>query len=255
MPQSPAIGALSSRYKIEVLPARTAYGCVWTTLGDPLLDIPELREPGDGWRLIPEFDEEWDTHPARLMENSFDPAHTVFVHAATFGDTQNPVVEPPRVSHTDYGFIASNDLSVRNSDTFISRSTGDVTVRHTATHFFAPFLRVMAATYPSGVTHAIHTAATPVDANRLRLVQWVLRNDTEKDAPAADLVAFDRRVTIEDKNLLESIWTPYSSSVNANVHMAADRAQIALRRLWTDIETGAWPVATATNLVTAQFGN
>ena len=36
------------------------------------------------------------------------------------------------------------------------------------------------------------------------MVQICFRNDTEKDAKAEDIIAFDRQVTLEDKDILES---------------------------------------------------
>ena len=34
------------------------------------------------------------------------------------------------------------------------------------------------------------------------VTQFALRTDTEADAPAADIIAFDRQVTIEDQDIL-----------------------------------------------------
>ena len=242
LPQSPELSSLGNRYQIQTVNAEVLHGAVWVNLARPVAGIPPIPSIGPGWRYIPEFDEEWETHAARLMENSFDPAHTVFVHRKTFGDGRNPVVEVPSLEERPYGFSMSNRLSVANPDfaRSVTGAPGEYTVRDTVTLFFAPFIRVMISTYPAGVVHAIVTAATPVNEHRLRLVQWVLRNDREEDAPESELVSFDRRVTREDQELLESIWAPYSSEVNANVHMRADRASIALRRLWGKISAGTW---------------
>ena len=37
------------------------------------------------------------------------------------------------------------------------------------------------------------------------LSQWLYRNDSEQDAPESTLNAFDRRVTDEDKDILEDL--------------------------------------------------
>src|SRR5258708_911824 len=66
----------------------------------------------------------------------------------------------------------------------VSGETSDKTVRSTETEFFAPFLRVLSSRYPSGTVHRIVTAATPIGENRLQLLQWAVRNDTEAEALA-----------------------------------------------------------------------
>ncbi len=242
VPQTPDVRRFPARFRIDTVPVQTGDGVVWVCLDDPVRAVPAVPAVGPGWRFVREFDEEWATAPARLMENSFDPAHTVFVHRATFGDTSRPDVDVPTVERTPYGMVVRSDVSVANPD-FARVITGDATtktVRRSETELHAPFVRVLRSTYPSGVVHQIVTAATPVSADRLRLVQWAVRNDTEEDAPAADVVAFDRRVTWEDQALLEGITVPYSARLDANVHIKVDRPTVEIRRLYNEIADGTW---------------
>jgi phenylpropionate dioxygenase-like ring-hydroxylating dioxygenase large terminal subunit len=243
IPQTPALSEFPPRFALRHVEACERYGVVWICLGSPVRDVPALPEATTpGWRFVREFDEEWAAHPARLMENSFDPAHTVFVHRATFGDTQRPDVAVPTVERTCYGLVIRSALSVANPD-FARATTGEssaYTTRASETQFHAPFLRVLRSKYPAGIVHQIVTAATPVDDDRLRLVQWAVRNDSEEDAPAADVVAFDRRVTWEDQAILEGIAAPYSYQLTANVHIAVDRPTIEIRRIYSEIATRAW---------------
>lgn len=243
VPQLPDVRSFPERFALEPVRAAQRYGVVWATLDEPVRPIPELPDAAeDGWRFVREFDEEWAAAPARLMENSFDPAHTVFVHRATFGDSARPDVDVPSVERTAYGMAIQSDLSVANPE-FARVTTGerdDRTVRRSVTEFHAPFVRVLRSQYPGGIVHAIITAATPVDGDRLRLVQWAVRNDTEADAPAADVVAFDRRVTWEDQAVLEAIAAPYSPALDANVHIKVDRPTIEMRRIYQEIASGRW---------------
>lgn len=244
VPQTPEVRSFPSRFALEVVSAVSRYGVIWVCLDAPVRPIPELPDGSrDGWRMIREFDEEWGAAPARLMENSFDPAHTVFVHRATFGDTSRPDVEVPSVERTQYGMVAKNDLSVANPDTaqvVTGERTTAMTLRRTTTEFHAPFLRVLKSTYPGGRVHQIITAATPVDNDRLRLVQWAVRNDSEHDSPACEIVAFDRKVTWEDQAVLEAISTAYSEELAANVHIKVDRPTIEIRRIYSEIREGTW---------------
>ena len=244
VPQTPEIHSFPSRFALDTVYAATRYGVVWVCLDEPVRSIPELPDgSADGWRTVREFDEEWATTAPRLMENSFDPAHTVFVHRATFGDTSRPDVDVPTIERTPYGLVARNNLSVANPESarvVTGEPESEVTVRSSKTEFHAPFLRMLQSTYPGGKVHQIITAATPVDNSRLRLIQWAVRNDTEVESPAADIVAFDRRVTWEDQALLEGIWAPYSEELAANVHIKVDKPTVEIRRIYKEIRQGIW---------------
>lgn len=255
VPQTPRIRSFPGRFALETVTTADRYGAVWVCLDEPRRPLPDLPDgEAGGWRWIREFDEEWDVPAARLMENSFDPAHTVFVHRATFGDTARPDVDVPTIERTPYGMVIRSDLSVNNPElarTTTGERAADKTVRHSVTELHAPFLRVLRSQYPSGTVHHIVTAATPIDDRRLRLVQWAVRNDTEHDAPAAQVVAFDRRVTWEDQALLEAIWAPYSADVDANVHIKVDRPTVEIRRIYGEISAGTWSGLSATPAVSS----
>lgn len=244
VPQTPDVKSFPKRFSLDMVHCQARYGVVWICLDEPVRPIPVLPDSSlPNWRMIREFDEVWNTGAARLMENSFDPAHTVFVHKATFGNTQKPDVDVPTIDKTSYGLIVRNDLSVANPS-FAKAVTGEAnseyTVRRTVTEFHAPFLRVLQSTYPGGRIHQIITAATPIDDENLRLVQWAIRNDTEADAKAVDIVAFDRRVTWEDQALLEGIWAPYSEVLDSNIHIKVDRPTVEIRRIYGEIIAGTW---------------
>ncbi|MGF7233997.1 MAG: Rieske 2Fe-2S domain-containing protein [Frankia sp.] len=245
IPQIPDMRRFPARFSLASLPARIAHGAVWVCLDEttpqPLPDLPDATRPG--WRFVREFDEEWATHPARLMENSLDPAHVAFVHKNSFGDPGLAEIGVPDVERTDYGLIMRLNVDVKNPD-IAWAATGSrekSTTRITTTRFFAPFLRSSEFAYANGTVHTIITAATPVDDSHLRLVQWAVRNDSEQDAPAVSVVAFDRQVTVEDRLVLEGMRVPYNHSIDGNSHIKVDRATVAIRRIYGDILDGTWP--------------
>jgi hypothetical protein len=86
-------------------------------------------------------------------------------------------------------------------------------------------------------------ATTPVDAKETRQLQFIVRNDTEEDRPAADIVAFDGRTWVEDKAVLERCYPDFHLDVTANVHLRVDRPSIEYRRLLADIAGGTFPAA------------
>ena len=117
----------------------------------------------------------WKASAPRLIDNSFDPAHTSFVHRGTFGS--EPRVEVPHVERNANGILMRTEVKVKQVSGLehITGDSSDVTVRYVETTWWAPFFRVLDQTYPSGVRHTIAMAATPVDDTHLRLVQWVMR--------------------------------------------------------------------------------
>jgi hypothetical protein len=127
--------------------------------------------------------------------------------------------------------VMRTELEVDNPSV-AAASTGTTavrTLRRTVSSYYAPFLRVMEISYPNGRRHSIVTSATPVSDGEMRLIQWCIRNDTEDEAPAADVVAFDRQVTLEDRALLEQTWPDYALDLTANVHLKVDRPTIEIQ--------------------------
>lgn len=225
--------------------ATERYGVVWVALEEPLGGIPDLGEyAGTGYRFVRQFDEVWAAAAPRLVDNSFDPAHVAYVHRNTFGTPANARIDVPEVEYTDEGLMSRAVIPVENHLDVAQRTTGigeAKTVRTTVSRFVAPFLRVMSITYPNGLNHVLVTGICPVDDGRLRLVQWALRNDTEADVPAADVVAFDRAVTLEDQALLEMTNPDYELELTDLAHIKVDRGTIAVRKIYREIVAGTWP--------------
>ncbi len=212
------------------------YGYVWLVLAEPLFPIPPLPPASDpAFRMISEFYEVWRCAGLRLMENEFDNAHVAFVHRATFGVIAEP--EPPRstISPTADGFEMRTVFNVRNNDLQLRnlRTAEDRIDRNIVMTWFMPFSRTLDIRYPSGLRHVIFTAATPIDDAHSQFVQFAMRNDSEAEASAAGVVAFDRQVTSEDRAVLETTDpdVPLDLRARNEVHMASDRPGLVMRRM------------------------
>jgi hypothetical protein len=103
--------------------------------------------------------------------------------------------------------------------------------------WYMPFLRRLHIRYPGGLDHIIVTAATPVADDSCQLVQFCFRNDTEADAPAANIIAFDRRVTAEDRAVLETTDHDVPLDMNSGIerHMPSDQPGLLMRRMLLDL--------------------
>ena len=100
-----------------------------------------------------------------------------------------------------------------------------------------PFLRRLQIRYPNGLDHIIVTAATPIGDGSCQVVQFCFRNDTEAQATAADIIAFDRRVTEEDRAVLEGTDFDAPLDMNSGVerHMPSDQPGLLMRRMLLEL--------------------
>jgi phenylpropionate dioxygenase-like ring-hydroxylating dioxygenase large terminal subunit len=220
--------------KARAFHAKERYGYVWVCLGEPLIDIPDLPQEGDpDFRRIHQFDELWKCSALRMMENSFDNAHLSFVHKGTFGDIDQPKPEKYELTETAYGFVAETIVPVKNPPQ-AARVTGTSdpwTKRKMRNAWFMPFCRTMDMEYPSGLRHIIFNSATPVDDGSIQLVQILFRNDREEDCSTAELIAWDKQIIEEDRDILASTDPDaiVDMSRKLEMHMPSDRPGMLMR--------------------------
>lgn len=224
---------------ISVASLRTArrYGYVWVAPEEPLKELPEVEEDADpAFRRIYEFYEPWKCSGLRLMENSFDNAHFSFVHRNTFGKFDSP--SPSRMNlypfADGFGFTMDTVVPVKNvplSMKALNMASAE-TVRNNTGTWWMPFFRKLRMRYPNGLVHTIITAATPISDHSSQIIQIAYRNDTEAEAKAADIIAFDRAVVNEDRDVLESTTfdTPVDLRRREEMHMASDQPGLLMRR-------------------------
>jgi phenylpropionate dioxygenase-like ring-hydroxylating dioxygenase large terminal subunit len=223
--------------RLATVQAAERYGWVWACLapaGTEALPLPTVAEYGAaGWRAVAEPESEWACPATMLVENNLDPAHIAFVHAASFGSPAEPQVPTPEVVRTPGGLRSSYEVPVQGRP-----GEWTPTVRRTVTDMYGPALLRIDIRYPDGVRHIMLKACTPETDTTARQLQVVLRNDTEADRPAADIVAFDAQVWAEDKAVLEPAHHDHSLDLTAQVHIRVDRPTIEYRRLLAEIVAG-----------------
>ena len=221
--------------RVRSFRAEERYGYVWVCLDEtPLLDIPRIEEWDDpAFRRIPQFYELWRCAGLRLMENSFDNAHVNFVHRSTFGDPADAGESKFEVFEEPWGFRTRTRFPVKQTELAAkaNRIEGGKTERRIEGSWWIPFIRRAHMTYPTGLRHIIVTAATPIDDAHSQIVQFCLRSDREEDVPAADAIAFDRRITEEDRYILESTDpdVPLTETPRER-NMASDRLGVLMRK-------------------------
>jgi phenylpropionate dioxygenase-like ring-hydroxylating dioxygenase large terminal subunit len=215
--------------------AQERYGYAWVCLDEaPLLGIPEIEEWDDpAFRRIPQFYEVWRCAGLRLMENSFDNAHVNFVHRGTFGDPADAGETRAELFEEPWGFRTKTVFPVKQTELAAraNRIAGAKTERRIEGSWWIPFVRRARMTYPTGLVHIIVTAATPMDDAHSQIVQFCLRSDREEDVPAADAIAFDRKITEEDRYILETTDPDVPLAEPARErNMASDKLGILMRK-------------------------
>jgi phenylpropionate dioxygenase-like ring-hydroxylating dioxygenase large terminal subunit len=233
VPQLDPDAAIPKTYRVQSFQCQERYGYAWVCLDlNPLQPIPAIPEADDANnRLIPQFYEPWRVSGLRLMENSFDNAHFSIVHAKSFGNQEAPQPASSEIVPLEMGLKVFSTVPVVNPPSQ-QRNLGipeTMTMRHIESTWYVPFSRTLKITYPNGLLHLIYTAATPIDDQTSQMVQFCIRNDTEDQARAADIIAFDRQVVNEDKYVLESTTYDTPLDIAAEQHMPSDQPGIIMR--------------------------
>ena len=232
VPQSPGLD-LSKRCRVKSYQCTVRYGFVWVCLEEPLEDIPHIPEAFDpSYRLVPEYAEVWQASAFRVAENALDIAHVSFVHRQTFGDEQEPVSPKLKVTALANGVEINTRVPVANYEEQQRNLNipDDKTVRIVTIKWLRPSTFLLHFTYPNGLKHLIVGFATPMTDHSCYRIQFCLRNDTEADAPAEAVAAFDRAVGREDRKMLESAHYDFPLDLRAEFHMLLDQPSILMRR-------------------------
>lgn len=180
------------------------YGIVWVCLDDsptrPLPEWPGLED--DAIQAIPMEGAIWDASPGRHAENFNDVAHLSFIHAGTFGDPDDTLVERYRVEGTEAGLDRTFTYNQVDRDTFGDVS-GIVTPMTYAYRYAYPFSSELIIRSPDGRDLHIYDCICPVGPTTSRIFITLARN-YDMDQPVADMIEFQTAVNAEDRGVVES---------------------------------------------------
>jgi len=255
VPQMPEL-APGARRGVRSFRCEARYGYAWVCLEEPLADIPHIRHSDDpGFRQVLEYAEDWSSNMLRITENALDIGHISFVHRRTFGDDANPAAPLIAMHPLENGVnfrcevpVANRELQQRNLDIPEPQTLRIVDIK-----WYLPCTFVLHFTYPNGLIHEICGFATPIDNQRVRRIQFAYRNDTEADAPAAQVAEFDRAVAAEDRRILESTDFDYPLDPRDDVHMVIDRPGIEMRRVLRELLAAHEPGSAANGAAAASI--
>lgn len=139
----PANGKASSadisRYNVKHYPVRERNGIIYLWFGDAdkmTDDLPFFDEDIDPSCVYSEFEDHWNSHYSRCIENQLDVVHLPFVHNSTIGRGNKTVVNGPKVTFVPGGLItsANNEADVGQTP----KTAAECTIKSTYLKFLFP---------------------------------------------------------------------------------------------------------------------
>jgi len=228
VPSAGAGAPIAPSANLAVLTVRELYGLVWLCPGTPSAEPPRIDQDADpAFRRLTSGMETWSVSATRMADNFCDVAHFPYVHAGTIGADIDPVVAPISVAQLDADFTGY-EYTVDVHD-----EHGNDVRQRMSTAFHLPFVVRSDTFYESGPRaghdRVLLLCTTPVD-DVTSLFTFVVWRNHDHDAPADEVLAFDRAIGAEDRAMLERIPGVLPLDNSATVSVRSDRLSVEWRR-------------------------
>ena len=215
----------------RVLPIRHRYCYLWTSLGNPGTDVPQVTEADESDRRhVPCGAISVRASGLRIVENFLDMAHFPFVHTDILGSEPHTEVE-----QYDCEIRRDVDEVWATNCTFVQpraalSATGPIKTDYMY-RVTTPFTVILYKTCPNAANRwdVICLFVQPLDPDRCRAhpVMFLL-DDT---SPGADLTGFQQLIFLQDRIILENqrpVLLPLEPRLEISTR--ADASSIAYRR-------------------------
>ncbi len=235
IPANPLDHPIPKKAHVDAYPAEEHYGLVWVFMGDlpaaerpPIPPFPEFGQPG--WRAVyGEFT--WKAHYSRVVENGIDIAHTPFVHAASFGNREQPEIQSYEVESDDNGGTARVTMMPplpKGLWKFLRRERTPVTV---SPSFLMPNIARLDIDLGKWRT-IVFDANIPIDERTTRTIFVQIRNFFTGAWADGDSRNRVLKIMREDQRTVESQrpeLLPYDLA--AELHVKSDALGVSYRKL------------------------
>ena len=172
------------------------FGLVWVAVDEPLAPLPDIAEfKRPGYRVVPTLHERWKVSFLTLAED-------------WLAGGGPPVEIGP--FHMTWG----------------SGATGEPP--WTAT-WWVPNCFGLSTTHPNGLQETVVIAATPLSDRWTTVTRLRLRNNSERDLPAAEVIAADRALAASERRRLEEL--PFVPDDHPRPNPAGQAVRETLRRI------------------------
>lgn len=244
----PALGqdaALPPSARVERPHLMQAHGLLFLApAAGPSPEIPPITLPtplAEGARVVWLAERRIATSAGQFIDNFCDFAHFPFVHAGTFGASEDATVgDFTMARHPDGYTLAMRHLAHNSEDPLVATGEHPLLQPRTMDYTYTvPFSASLRLQYPlSGLDNTIVTWAQPETAATTVVFTMMVRNDLgdgdDGDALAAAAIAYESDVLEEDVRILEAAdEVGFELDVRNQAHTRADRPGIELRRALT----------------------
>ena len=213
------------------LPTRQSYGCLWTSLGNPSIDLPAIPEAFESDRRVVICGAVTvNTSGLRIVENFLDMAHFPFVHTDILGaEPHTEVLQYKTEIRRDVDEVWATECRFYQPQAAVSASTG-ITTEYMY-RVASPFVTLLYKTCPNAANRwdVICLFVQPLDPGRCRAhpVMFLL-DDVSR---LADLIQFQQLIFLQDRIILENqrpVLLPLDPG--REIPTRADASSIAYRR-------------------------
>jgi phenylpropionate dioxygenase-like ring-hydroxylating dioxygenase large terminal subunit len=219
-----------TKARAQTFAVRERYGVIWVCFGEPAGELPEFElAEEDGFRVLLAGPYRFRALGPRLIENLLDVAHLGIVHAGLLGDPERGEIEDYEVTAGSRG--ASSGPEAKEIRVWQPNPDGTGAGALVSYHYdvqgplTAGFVKL----------HGEHrfgmlASVVPVDGeySEMRLVMAL---NYGRAVPDAELIAFQDRVTEQDRVIVESQRPELLPlDLQAELHLRSDRMAIAYRK-------------------------
>lgn len=220
-----------AKARAQTFQVRERFGVIWVCLGEPAAGVPSFPIAGDAdFRVLLAGPYRFRALGPRLIENLLDVAHLGIVHAGLLGDPGRGEVEDYEVGMGARGPEAK-EIRVWQPDPDGTGSAALVSY-HYEVHgpLTASFVKLHGAQ-----RFGILAQAAPVD-DEFSEMRMVMALNYGREIPDEELIAFQDRVTEQDRGIVESQRPELLPlDLQEELHLRSDRMAIAYRRWLREI--------------------
>lgn len=230
IPSQPALTP-PLKAKANVFHATEEHGLIWACLGEPKDDLPVIPELDDpSYRKLLAGPYTFHAQGPRIIENFLDVAHLPIVHGGWLGDSEHAEMPDYAVEVTDDGIIA-RDIAVWQPDPDgVGRPAKVLYTYQVHRPLTASFRKVH-----NGQSFLMVDIVTPVDEHHS--IAWaILAMNYGHEVPDAELLAFQDKITMQDKPVVESQRPELLPlDLQQELHLRSDKTAVAYRRWLREI--------------------
>jgi phenylpropionate dioxygenase-like ring-hydroxylating dioxygenase large terminal subunit len=224
---------IPERAVAKAYPARTRWGLVWSSLEEPLTEMPELEWFSDeNWSWAQGEPFEVPVSVGVVIENFRDVAHFAFVHRESLGAM--PEIVEPLSPHRD-GLQVTLQRAMRAGEGSL-KSWG--ALREIRYHAIAPNVISARMWIGEGERCLVHAARAISDNESVHY--WLAGlSEGFQGASLKEVLAAEEQIYAEDRAVVSAIAPPQLPLGETDVSTLADRFTLEYRRAFADFVRAA----------------